>query len=316
MMNVNDKEFLWVEKYRPDTIQDCILPEKNKEQLLSIIKAGRVPNLLLSGGPGTGKTTAAKALCKEMDCDWLFINASEDGGIDTLRTKIRQYASTTSLSGNGKVVILDESDHLTGNTMAAMRSAIEEFSKNCSFIFTCNYPNKIIEPLKSRLKQVDFSIPVEEKPTLAAQLLKRVVSILQNECIEYDKRVLAQVIQRYFPDNRKVLNELNGYAVGGRVIDVGILQTMKGAEIDILIDYLTQKDFKEIRQWATNVASSDTTVIYEGLYKKLYDKVQPSSIPDIILTLEEYQRFDSVVPSKELHIAAMSVQLMATIEWK
>lgn len=316
MISVNESEHIWVEKFRPSKINDCILPAGIKDQLTSITASGRIPNLLLSGGPGTGKTTAAKALCNELDCDWLFINASEEGGIDTLRTKIRHYASTTSLTGNGKVVILDESDHLTGNAQAAFRSALEEFSKNCSFIMTCNYPNRLIEPLRSRLKQIDFSIPNEEKPALAMQLLKRVSVILEHENVEFDKKVVAMVIQRYFPDNRKVLNELNGYAAGGRKIDVGILQSLKGAEVSTLVDFMKAKDFKAIRQWAADVSSSDTSMVYEGLYKTLYDMVQPSSIPEIILIVEEYQRYDGVVPSKEIHMVALAVSLMATVEWK
>lgn len=316
MQEINNSERLWVEKYRPQKIEDCILSENVKEQLSSIAKSGQIPNLLLSGTAGTGKTTAAKALCNELECDWLFINASEDGGIDTLRTKIRSYASTTSLTGNGKVVILDEADHLTNNAQAAFRSALEEFSKNCTFIMTCNYPNRLIDPLRSRLKQIEFSIPNSEKPALAMQLMKRVAFILDNEKIEYDKKVVAQVIQRYFPDNRKVLNELNGYAAGGRKIDVGILQSLKGSDVETLVDYMKSKDFKSIRQWAADSAGTDTAPVYEGLYKNLYDKVTPASIPELIITLEEYQRYDSIVPSKEVHMTALAVALMATMEWK
>jgi DNA polymerase III delta prime subunit len=315
MQNVNNEEFLWVEKYRPQTIDDCLLPEVNKQQLKAIAGSGRITNLLLTGGPGTGKTTAAKALCNELGCDWLFINASEDGGIDTLRTKIRHYASTTSLTGNGKVVIMDEADHLTGSAQAAFRSALEEFSKNCSFIMTCNFPNRLIEPLRSRLKQIEFSIPMEERPGLAAQLLKRVMFILDNEKVEYDKRVVAQVVQRYFPDNRKVINELNGYAAGGKTIDIGILQSLKGSDVDELVRRMKGKDFKAVRQWAADTAGSDTSSVYEGLYKVLYSMVSPSSIPEVILTIEDYQRYDGVVPSKEVHIAALAVSLMASIEW-
>lgn len=315
-ISFNENEHLWTEKYRPATIKDCILPAATSGLMLSIVDSGRMPNLLLSGPPGTGKTTAAKALCNELDCDWMFIPASEDSGIDVLRTKIRQFASTTSLTGNGKVVILDEADHLQKNsTQPALRSAIEEFSKNCSFIFTCNYPNLIIEPLRSRLKQIDFSIPSTEKAPLALQLMKRTIQILELEGVVHDKKVVAAVIQRYFPDNRKVLTELNSYAKSGK-IDVGILEALKGSNVDKLVELMKNRDFKEIRQWAADTSGYDTSAIYEGLYKVLYEKVKPSSIPEVILTLEEYQRFDGIVPSKEVHLVALAVSLMASVEWK
>lgn len=316
MLDVNVDEKLWVEKYRPNKIRDCILKEKTKQEFLQIIKTGHIPNMMLSGPPGSGKTTAAKALCKELDLDWMIINASNERGLDVIRDRIMSFASTVSLGGNGKCFILDEGDHLMPATQAALRHASEELSKNCSFIITANYPNRIIDALHSRFVNIDFSADPKELERMQAEFYMRVVSILEQEQVDYDDAVLVQVVQKFFPDNRKILNRLQQYARGGNTIDTGILMQMEEVSIDALLKAIIDKKFKQVVQWASDNAMNDTSILYETLYKELKRVVEPNSIPDAIMILEDYQRYDSIVPSKELHLAAMATELMTSVDFR
>lgn len=316
MVDIVEGEKLWVERYRPSRIEECILKEKTKKEFKEILSSGNIPNMLLSGPPGSGKTTTAKALCKELDMDWMIINASNERGLDVIREKIMSFASTVSLGGHGKCFILDEADHLMPATQAALRNASEELSRNCSFIMTANYPNRIIDALHSRFVGIDFGADKKELERMQAEFYMRVVDILDQEGVEYDDAVLVQVVQKYFPDNRKILNKLQQYARGGNIIDTGILMTMEEVSIDKLVEAIRNKKFKQITQWAANNADNDTSVLYEKLYKELKNFVEPSSIPDAIMILEEGQRWDSTVPSKELHLAAVAVELMSSLEVK
>lgn len=315
-LDFNDGEKLWVEKYRPTKIDQCILKSQTKSEFHQILSTGHIPNMLLSGPPGSGKTTTAKALCKELDMDWMVINASNERGLDVIRDKIMSFASTVSLGGNGKCFILDEADHLMPATQAALRNASEELSKNCSFIMTANYPNRIIDALHSRFVTIDFGADKKELERMQAEFYVRVCDILDQEQVDYDDAVLVQVVQKYFPDNRKILNKLQQYARGGNVIDTGILMSMEEVSIDKLIESIKNKKFKAIAQWAADNADNDTSVLYEKIYKELKNFVKPASIPDAIMILEEGQRWDSTVPSKELHLAAVSVELMTSLEFK
>lgn len=316
MVDTVEGEKLWCERYRPVKIDHCILKEKTKKEFKEILSSGHIPNMLLSGPPGSGKTTTAKALCKELDMDWMIINASNERGLDVIREKIMSFASTVSLGGHGKCFILDEADHLMPATQAALRNASEELSKNCSFIMTANYPNRIIDALHSRFVSIDFGADKKELERMQAEFYMRVVSILEQEGVEYDDAVLVQVVQKYFPDNRKILNKLQQYARGGNVIDTGILMTMEEVSIDKLVEAIRNKKFKQITQWAANNADNDTSVLYEKLYKELKNFVEPASIPDAIMILEEGQRWDSTVPSKELHLASTAVELMTSVEFQ
>lgn len=316
MVEANSNEKLWVEAYRPNRIEDCILRSRTKKEFLSIVEGGHIPNMLLYGPPGSGKTTSAKALCKELGLDWMIVNASNERGLDVIRERIMSFASTVSLTGAGKCFILDEADHLLPGTQAALRSASEDLSANCSFIMTANYPNRIIEPLQSRFVGIDFDATPDELGRMQAEFFVRVMEILDNEGVEYDEAVLVEVVQKYFPDNRKILNKLQQYARGGNKIDTGILMTMEEVSLDVLITAMKGKKFKGIAQWAADNANNDTSMLYERLYRELKNFVVPSSIPDAIVVLEEAQKYDSIVPSKELHIAAMAVELMMGLEFK
>jgi len=316
IVTANQTEKLFVEKYRPNTISECILKKDTKKQFEGILEAGHIPNMLFFGGPGSGKTTSAKALCKELDLDWMVINASNERGLDIIRDKITSFASTVSLSGNGKCFILDEGDHLLPATQAALRNASEELSSNCSFIITANYPNRIIDALHSRFVGVDFNAEKSELDQMQAEFFFRVTEILDLEGITYDEAVLAQVVQKFFPDNRKILNKLQQYARGGNTIDTGILMSMEELTIESLVKAIKAKKFKDIAQWAANNSDNDTSVLYEKLYKELKTFVDPSSIPDAIMILEEYQRWDSTVPSKELHLVSCAVELMTSLSFK
>lgn len=314
-MIVKENEKLWVEKYRPQVIEDCILPKVIKKSFTDIIKTGSIPNLLLSGGPGTGKTTIAKALCQELKVDWIIINTSEDTGIDTLRTKIRDFASTASFSDAGKCVIMDEFDYASPNLQAGLRNAMEGFSKTCSFILTCNYPNRVIDPIHSRTVHIPFEISPAEQPKLQGEFFKRVCAILTNEEISFDKMAVATLIQKFYPDNRRVLGQLQQYARAGE-IDAGILVELQDINIESLIKAMKAKQFKDVRQWCTENSGNDLSNLYSKLYKELKNWSAQKSIPEAILILEDYQRFDSTVPDKELHIAALCVQLMMALEFK
>jgi DNA polymerase III delta prime subunit len=310
------REPLWVERYRPTKIEDCILKTDAQRVLSSIVEDGHVPNMLFYGPPGTGKTTAAKALCQELGLDWTVVNASNERGLDMIREKIYGFASTVSLGGNGKCFILDEADYLTPNAQSALRAASEELSSNCSFVMTANYPNRIIEALHSRFTGMDFSASKQDSERMQAEFFFRLTEILFNESVEYDERVLAEVVSKFFPDNRKILNKLQHYAKGGNVVDEGILMEIEEVNLDSLIAAIKDKKFNQVKQWAADNKDNDTSILYEGLYQRMRDIVVPDSIPDAIMILEEAQRYDAIVPSKELHLASTAVELMMGVDFK
>jgi DNA polymerase III delta prime subunit len=306
---------LFVEKYRPKSIEECILPESIKNTFREIVKSGECQNLLLSGKPGTGKTSVAKALCNDLDCDWIMINCSEDGNIDTLRTKIRSFASTVSLSDKKKVVILDEFDYSNASSIQpALRGAIEEFAGNCRFILTCNYKNRIIEPIHSRCTTIEFSIPSKEKPKMAKEFMSRCEMILDEEGITYDAKVLVELIMKYFPDFRKILNELQRYSVSG-TIDVGILASPT-QKISELMKYMKEKDFVSVRKWVAMNMDNSQTDLFRAIYDGLYEHLSPSSIPNAILILAEYQYKAAFVADQEINTGACMVELMMSCEFK
>lgn len=309
-------EFLWVEKYRPATINDCVLPKGLKQTFNDIVKGGELPNMMFSGTAGVGKTTVAKALCKELDLDWIIINGSEEGNIDTLRTKIKQFASTVSLQGGYKVVILDEADYLNPqSTQPALRGFIEEFSNNCRFILTCNFKNRIIEPLHSRCSVYDFSIPNSEKPAIAAGIFKRTSTILDTEGVEYEPKVLVELVNRYFPDFRRILNECQRYAVAGR-IDSGILVNLSDDNVKNLIGYLKAKDFKSMRKWVADNIDTEPHAIFRKIYDTMNDHIQPQSIPQVVLILADYQHKNAFVADHEINVVACMTEIMASAVWK
>ena len=307
---------LWVEKYRPQKIEDCILPDAIKTTFQEYVNRKEIPNLLLSGSAGVGKTTIAKALCNEIGCDFLVINGSDEGRmIDTLRVKIRNYASSVSLAGGRKVVIIDEADYMNADSVQpAMRGAIEEFSSNCSFIFTCNFKNRIIDPIHSRCSVVDFKIN-GSKAKMAAAFFKRVEWILEQENIKYDKEVVAAVITKHFPDNRRILNELQRYSVSG-VIDKGILSSVADIQLNDLVGALKGKDFASTRKWVTSNLDNDPTKVYRKLYDSLYELLKPSSVPQLVLILAKYQYQSAFVADHEINMIACLTEIMVDCEFK
>jgi len=312
---MKQNEFLWVEKYRPRSIEDTILSNSLKEVFTSIVGGGELPNMLFSGTAGVGKTTVAKALCNELDLDYIVINGSEEGNIDTLRGKIKQFASTVSLHGGYKVVILDEADYLNPqSTQPALRGFIEEFSNNCRFILTCNFKNRIIEPLHSRCSVYEFVIPREDKPAIAADIFKRATDILTKENVEYDRGCVAQVVQKHFPDFRRVLNELQRYSMSGKV-DAGVLVNLGEQNYEILFKSLKEKNFKSMRGWVAQNADLDTTAIFRAVYDSMSEKVQPQSIPQLVLILADYQYKDAFVADHELNIVACMTEVMAKVDF-
>ena len=315
-MTTMTKEFLWVEKYRPTTINECVLPQDIKDTFKGIVESGESQNLLLSGGAGCGKTTIAKALCNEMDADWILINCSEDGNIDTLRTKIRNFASSVSISGGNKVVILDEFDYANAQSMQpALRGFIEEFAKNCRFILTCNFKNRIIEPLHSRCTNIEFRIPNSEKPKLATEFLKRIEYILDEEGVDYEEKVLVQLVMRHFPDFRRVLNELQRYSVAG-IIDIGVLSKVGNVKIDELVTAMKHKDFTNVRKWVVENLDNDQTRIFRKIYDGLYKTTEPQSIPRAILILADYQYKSAFVADQEINMTACLTEIMVECEFK
>ena len=309
------EHLLWAEKYRPQKIEDCILPDTIKSTFQEYVNRKEIPNLLLSGTAGVGKTTVAKALCNEVGCDYIIINGSDESGIDVLRNKIKNYASSVSLSGGRKVVIIDEADYLNPNsTQPAMRGAIEEFASNCSFIFTCNYKNRIIDPIHSRCSVIDFKIN-GSKAKMAAVFFKRVEWILEQENITYEKDVVAAVITKHFPDNRRVLNELQRYSVSG-TIDKGILSSVADVQLGDLLKALKEKDFASTRKWVTNNLDNDPTKIYRKLYDGLYEVLKPNSVPQLVLILAKYQYQAAFVADHEINMIACLTEIMVDCEFK
>lgn len=315
--NMKPENFLWVEKYRPKTIEECVLPMSLKSTFSDMVAKGEPQNLLFSGSAGVGKTTVAKALCNEMGSDWILINCSEEGNIDTLRTKIRQFASTVSLSGDvKKVVILDEFDYSNANSIQpALRGAIEEFANNCRFILTCNYKSRIIEPIHSRCTCIDFTLPTSEKPTIAAKMMERCVYILNQEGVKSDKKVLGQLIMKHFPDMRRILNELQRYGVSGS-IDVGILNSVADSEIKNLVSSMRNKDFAGVRRWAAVNAETSPHEIYRKIYDALGEVIENQSVPEAILILAESQYRSAFVADQEINLVACLVQIMMSCAFK
>tara|TARA_Y100000401_G_scaffold101464_1_gene91061 strand:+ start:322 stop:1257 length:936 start_codon:yes stop_codon:yes gene_type:complete len=310
------QEHLWVEKYRPSTLQDIILPSQLKKDFELIVKQRELQNMLLTGTAGTGKTTVAKALCKMLNLDYIIINGSEESGIDTLRNKIKQFASSVSLEGGYKVVILDEADYLNPqSTQPALRGFIEEFSANCRFILTCNFKNRIIEPLHSRCSVVEFAIPKGQKQVMAAKMMERLGHILTNEGVSYEEPVLAELIMKYFPDFRRTINELQRYGVSGK-IDSGILINVNDVSVSNLMNHLKVKDFRKMRQWVADNIDIEPAAMFRKIYDSSTEYIDPQSIPQLILILADYQYKDSFVADHELNMVACLTEIMAGVQFK
>ena len=310
------QEHLWVEKYRPNSLTEAILPSQLKKDFKDVLKQGELQNMLLTGTAGTGKTTVAKALCNELNLDYIIINGSEESGIDTLRNKIKQFASSVSLEGGYKVVILDEADYLNPqSTQPALRGFIEEFSANCRFILTCNFKNRIIEPLHSRCSVVEFAIPKGEKEDMAMQFMQRLQHILGTENVQYENEVLAELIMKYFPDFRRTINELQRYGLSG-TIDSGILINVNDISVNDLMNHLKIKDFRKMRQWVANNIDIEPAAMFRKIYDNATEYVDPQSIPQLVLILADYQYKDSFVADHELNMVACLTEVMAGVKWK
>ena len=306
------EEFLWVEKYRPRKISDCILPEETKKIFLDFVNNKEIPNLLLGGTSGVGKTTVAKALCNELGADFVLINGSEERNIDTLRVKIKQFASTVSLTTDGgpKIVILDEADYLNPqSTQPALRGFIEEFSKNCRFIFTCNYKNRIIQPLHSRCSVVDFTIEAGQKPQMASEIFQRILQILTDEQVEYNEKVVVEIVNKFFPDFRRMLNEIQKYSASGR-IDSGILANLDDESLNELLSFVKEKEFSKMRKWVALNIHNDPQTIYRKIYDSFFTKFENNSVPQAIIILSDYTYKSAFVADQEVNMVACMTELM------
>ena len=315
---MNDKLFLWVEKYRPKTIEDCILPQSTKEIFQGFLEQSEIPNLLLAGTAGVGKTTVAKALCETLGTDYLVINGSDEGRfLDTVRNQAKVFASTVSLTSTAKhkVIIIDEADNTTHDVQLLLRACIEEFQKNCRFIFTCNYKNKIISPLHSRCSVVDFTLKGKEKATMAAAFFNRVKTILDSEGVNYEPKVVAEVVQKHFPDFRRTLNELQRYSSSGK-IDTGILGVSNDINITNLVGYIRKKEFTNMKKWVTQNMDNEPVAIMRKIYDNLYNHFDPKSIPEAVLVISEYQYKSAFVVDQEINMVAFLTELMMRCETK
>ena len=307
---------LWVEKYRPETIDDCVLPVLTKDIFLNIVDSGELPNLLLFGSSGVGKTTVAKALCNQLDCDWLMINGSDEGRlIDTLRTTISSYASSVSLSGGKKVIIIDEADYMNKDTVQpALRGLIEEFSNNCRFIFTCNYHNRIIPALHSRCSVVDFKIQKDDKPALAQEFQRRILNILDTEGVKFKTDIIAQLVVKFFPDFRRVLNELQKHSVSG-TIGADVLTSSSSETFNELMSFLQHKDFSNMRKWVAQNIDNDHVRLFRQIYDSLSKKLRKESVPQAVLTVADYQYKSAFVADQEINMVACLTELMINCEF-
>ena len=308
--------FLWVEKYRPKTVDDCILPSELKKSFSEFVKDKHIPNLILSGSAGTGKTTIAKAMVEEIGSTWMLINGSEESGIDVLRTKIKNFASTVSLEGGRKYIILDEADYLNPqSTQPALRGFMEEFHKNCGFILTCNYKNRLIEPLQSRCSNIDFTIRNGERVKLAESFFKRVQDILGQEQIKFEPKAIAELINKYFPDWRRCLNELQRYSTSGQ-IDAGILVNLSSENIKELVSFMKAKEFTNVRKWIVNNLDNDPSRIFTTIYNSLYDNLDHSTIPHAVVIIADYQYKSAFVADQEINMLACMTELMSQVKFK
>ena len=308
--------FLWVEKYRPKTVDDCILPSELKKSFSEFVKDKHIPNLILSGSAGTGKTTIAKAMVEEIGSTWMLINGSEESGIDVLRTKIKNFASTVSLEGGRKYIILDEADYLNPqSTQPALRGFMEEFHKNCGFILTCNYKNRLIEPLQSRCSNIDFTIRNGERVKLAESFFKRVQDILGQEQIKFEPKAIAELINKYFPDWRRCLNELQRYSTSGQ-IDAGILVNLSSENIKELVSFMKAKEFTNVRKWIVNNLDNDPSRIFRTIYNSLYENLDHSTIPHAVVIIADYQYKSAFVADQEINMLACMTELMSQVKFK
>jgi DNA polymerase III delta prime subunit len=313
-MNVSKEQFLWVEKYRPRKLDDCILPDDQLKTFREFVATGEIPNMLLCGSAGVGKTTIARAICEELGCDYIIINGSEESGIDVLRTKIREFASSVSFGGKTKVVILDEADYLNPNsTQPALRAFIEEFANNCRFIFTCNFKNRIIAPLHSRTAVIEFKLTKADRPKMAGRFMKRLSDILATENVAFDEKVVAEVLKKHFPDYRRVLNELQRYSVSG-TIDEGILVNVQEVNMKELVASLKSKDFKKMRNWVVDNIDNDPNLIFRKIYDTILDDVKYPS--QLVLLLADYQYKAAFAANPEINLVACLAEIMAGMEWK
>ena len=313
-MNVSKEQFLWVEKYRPHKLDECILPDDQLKTFREFVATGEIPNMLLCGSAGVGKTTIARAICEELECDYIIINGSEESGIDVLRTKIREFASSVSFGGKTKVVILDEADYLNPNsTQPALRAFIEEFANNCRFIFTCNFKNRIIAPLHSRTAVIEFKLTKADRPKMAGRFMKRLTDILATENVAFDEKVVAEVLKKHFPDYRRVLNELQRYSVSG-TIDEGILVNVQEVNMKELVSSLKGKDFKKMRNWVVDNIDNDPNLIFRKIYDTILDEVKYPS--QLVLLLADYQYKAAFAANPEINLVACLAEIMAGMEWK